>query len=73
VHADALAVLRGESRQREVVEVDEAVEEMPGRVDLDRQTPFREVDLNLVRALLQAVRTSVSCSCNRSRMNCSRG
>ena len=55
MHADALAVLGGEPRQREVVQVDEAVQESPGGVDLDRQPPFREVDLHLVRALPQAV------------------
>ena len=55
VDADAPAVLGGEPRQRQVVQVDEAVEELAGRVDLDRQPPFGEVDLDLVRALPQAV------------------
>ena len=49
------AVLGGEPRQREVVQVDEAVEELAGGVDLDRQPPLGEVDLDLVRALAQAV------------------
>ena len=48
------ALLGGEARQRQVVQVDEAVEQVPGRVDLHRQPPLGEVDLHLVRALLQA-------------------
>ena len=55
VHADPLAVLGGEPRQRQVVQVYEAVQEVPGRVDLDRQPSLREVDLDLVRSLPQAV------------------
>ena len=55
VHADALAVLGGEPRQGQVVQVDEAVQQVAGRVDLDRQPPLGEVDLHLVRALPQAV------------------
>ena len=55
VDADALAVLGGEPRQREVVQVDEAVQQVAGRVDLDRQPALREVDLHLVGALAQAV------------------
>ena len=54
MHADAPAFLGGEPRQREVVQVDEAVEQVPGGVDLDGEPPFGEVDLHLVRALLQA-------------------
>ena len=38
----------GEARQREIVQVDEAVEEMPGGIDLYRQPSFREVDLYFV-------------------------
>jgi len=36
MHADALAFLHGEPRQREVIEVDEAVEEISRR---DRSSP----------------------------------
>jgi hypothetical protein len=54
VHADPPAVLGGEPRQREVVQVDETVQEIPGGVELDRQPPLREVDLDLVRASLEA-------------------
>ena len=48
------AVLGGEPRQGQVVQVDEAVQQVAGRVDLDRQPPLGEVDLHLVRALPQA-------------------
>src|SRR5207253_7235528 len=51
---DAPALFRREPRQREIVQVDEAVEEMPGGIDLDGQPSFGEVHLNLVRSLLQA-------------------
>ena len=55
VHADPLPLLGGEPRQRQVVQVDEAVQQLAGGVDLDRQPPLGEVDLHLVRALPQAV------------------
>src|SRR6185312_5083637 len=55
VDADAPTVVVGESREREIVQVDETMEETPGWVDLDREPPFSEVDLDLVRALPQAV------------------
>ena len=51
MHADAPALLGREPGQRQVVQVDEAVEQMPGRVDLHREAALREVDLHLVRAL----------------------
>ena len=54
VHPDPPALLRGEARQREVVQVDEAVEEVPGGVDLHREAAFGEVDLHRMRAPLQA-------------------
>src|SRR5665213_993781 len=44
----------GKTRQREIVEIDEAGEQIAGRVDLDRKPPFGEVDLHLVGAQLQA-------------------
>ncbi len=37
----AQALFRGEARQREIVQVDEAVEEIAGGVDLDRGATFR--------------------------------
>ena len=40
--------------KREIVQIDEAVQQLAGRIDLDRQPSFREVDLHLVRTLLQA-------------------
>src|ERR1700685_3165388 len=55
MNADALSLLDGKPRQREVVQLDEIVQEIAGRVDLDRKTTFREVDLYFVRALPQAV------------------
>jgi hypothetical protein len=55
VHADALAVFGRESRQSEIVQIDEAMQEIPGWIDLDRKPPFREGDLNLVRALSQTI------------------
>ena len=54
VDTDAPALLWLEPRQREVVQVNEAVEKISGRVDLHGQPSFGEVDLNLVRTLFQA-------------------
>src|SRR3984893_2478317 len=54
VDTDAPALLWREPRQREVVQVNEAVEKISGRVDLHGQPSFGEVDLNLVRTLFQA-------------------
>src|SRR5262249_2412383 len=54
MYANALAVLRGESRQRKIVQIDKTVEKTPRGIELDRQPTFCEVDLNLVRALLEA-------------------
>ena len=51
--SDALALLGGEPGQRQVVEVDEAVEQMSGTVHLHREAAFREVDLHLVSARVQ--------------------
>ena len=55
VHTYAAALFGGESREGKIVEIDETVEKIPGRIDLDRETAFGEVDLDLVRALLQAI------------------
>src|SRR6202171_1812631 len=54
VDTDAPALLRREPRQREVVQVDEAVEKISRRIDLRGQPSFGEIDLNLVRTLFQA-------------------
>ena len=54
MNPDAASFLRCEPLQREVVQVNEAVEKMPGRIDFYGQPSFREVDLNLIRAFLQA-------------------
>src|SRR5258708_9126541 len=51
---DAPALFLREPRQREIVEVNEAVEEVPGGIDLHGQPSLGEVHLNLVRALFQA-------------------
>jgi len=55
VHADAPALLDGETRQRQIVQIDEALQEIPRGIELDRQPSFREVDLHAVRTLLQTV------------------
>ena len=61
------ALLGGEPRQREIVQVDEAVQQLPGRIDLHREAPFGEIDLHVVGALRRRQpRTSVSCSRSRS-------
>ena len=54
VHADASALVVGKARQRHVVQVDEAVQEVAARVELDRQPAFREIDLHCVGAQIQA-------------------
>lgn len=51
VHADPLTLFGRKARQREVVQIDEAVQQVPGRIDLHRQAAFGEVDLHLVGAL----------------------
>ena len=44
----------GEARQREVVELDERLQQLAAGIDLHRQPAFGEVDLHAVRAPLQA-------------------
>src|SRR5262245_26991281 len=53
MHSDTPAFFRGESREREIVQIDEAVEEIPEGIQLNCQALLGEVNLNLVRALLQ--------------------
>ena len=54
VHADALALLRREPREREVVERDEAVEQRAARVELHREARLGEVDLHAMGAEREA-------------------
>jgi hypothetical protein len=53
VHADARALGRCETRKREVVQLDEALQQMPGGIELHREPAFGEVDLHLVRAFVE--------------------
>src|SRR5260370_23412618 len=52
--ADADGLFRREPGQGEIVQVNKAVKEMPGRIDLYRQPPLSEVHLNRMRSLSQA-------------------
>src|SRR6202011_2457539 len=54
VDPDAPALFWREPRQREIVQLNEAVKEMPGGIDLHGQPSFGEVNLNLMCALFQA-------------------
>ena len=54
VHAEPVPIFDGEPRQRQVVQVDEAVQQLPRRVDLHRQPAFGEIDLHLVGTRRQA-------------------
>ena len=54
VHSDPLSILGREMREGKIIEVDEAMQQLAGRIEFHRQPPFREVDLNFVRALVQA-------------------
>ena len=54
MHADAPALEGREPRQCEIIQIDEAVKEVPRGIDLDCQPPLREIDLDFVCALLQA-------------------
>src|SRR5438132_189768 len=53
VDTDTLTLRRRESPQRKVVQVDKAVEQKTGRIELHREPPFREVDLDLACSFLQ--------------------
>ena len=53
MHADPLPLLGGESRQREIIQINEAVKQFSGGIDLDRQPALREIDLNLMGAFFQ--------------------
>ena len=53
MHANSHTLLTVESGQGQVIKVDEALQQISGRIDFYGQTPFGEVDLHLVRALKQ--------------------
>ena len=55
VHSDASTFLNREPGQREIIQIDKAVKKVPGRIYLDSEPPFSEIDLNLVGALSQAI------------------
>ena len=49
--------LRSSAEKRDsarLFKIDEAVQQIPGRIDLHRQPAFGEIDLHLVRAFFQA-------------------
>ena len=56
------AILGGKARERQIVQVDEAVQQIARGIDFDGEPPFGEVDLNLVAPCCQTARISVSCS-----------
>jgi len=58
MNTNAFSFFDGEARQRQIVQIYKTVEQKPGRIELDRQAPFGEIDLNLVRALLQTMNSS---------------
>ncbi len=53
MHTDACAILGGEPRQRKIVEVDEAIQQLASGIDLHRQARFGEIDLHLEGAFLE--------------------
>src|SRR5262249_44672322 len=54
VDADALALGGAEARQREIVEIDEAVEQRAARLDFHGEPAFGEIDLHCMCSLVQA-------------------
>jgi hypothetical protein len=50
MNSDVPTFFLRKSAKREIVELDEAVEKRPGRIDLDRQAALGEINLDLVRA-----------------------
>ena len=50
VNSDTPALFLGKAAEREIIELDETVEQHPGRIDLHRQAALGEIDLDLVRA-----------------------
>src|SRR5581483_10329107 len=54
VHPEALNIRADEARQSKIVEMDEAAQELPRRVQLQRHAALGEIDLHAVRAAAQA-------------------
>src|ERR1700674_3548529 len=54
MNSDTPALFRRETRQREIVEVNETVKQLSGGVDLHGEPRFGKVYLNFMRSLLQA-------------------
>ena len=50
MNSDITTLLLGKAAQREIVELDEAVEQPPGWIDLHRKAALGEIDLDLVGA-----------------------
>ena len=50
MNADMPTLFLGKPAEPEIVELDEAAEQRPGWIDLDRQAAFGEIDLDFVRA-----------------------
>ena len=54
VHADPLSLLLRKVIENAVVQGNELFEEPAGAIELEREAPFREVDLHAVRPLVEA-------------------
>ena len=54
MHADPLSLLLRKVIEDAVVQGDELFEEPAGAIELEREAPFREVDLHAVRPLVEA-------------------
>ena len=53
MNAQAQTIRRGKAAQRNVVEIDEAREQLAARINLHRKAAFGEIDLHTMRTLLQ--------------------
>src|SRR5450631_2237044 len=53
MHADPRSLLGGKALDEQAVQVDETLQKPPCRVELHRKTPFREINLDDMRTLLQ--------------------
>ena len=54
MNPDPLLFFRGEAGEREIVQLDEAVQQLARGIELDREPAFREIDLHVVRSFRQA-------------------
>ena len=54
MHADPLSLVGGKTLDQQTVQIDETLQKSPRRIELDREPPFREIDLDDMRAFLQA-------------------